>query len=222
MGVDGGSPAGADVPACLTSASSARSCGGRGSWTARADVGALGCPKALTAEDAEHAETVWWASMVGVRLGPRTWCDLCVLGALCGERLLDGESRRRTAGLSKSPYRRGRRARRDVWVGVKWWSPGWGHVTGLTSASSACSAVRGSWTARADVGPLGCPKALTAEDAEHAETCGWACQWWSPGWGPLTGLISASSARSAVRGSWTASRWESMFATALVRFVVRR
>ncbi len=35
---------------------------------------------------------------------------------------------------------------------------------------------------RPNVAPLGLSKALTAEDAEDAETCGWA-QWWSPGWG---------------------------------------
>ena len=114
VGVDGGSPAGAT------------------SWCDLGVLGALcgerlldgesrrrtaGLSKALTAEDAEHAETCGWASMVESGLGPRYRSDLGVLGVLCGERLLDGESRRRTAGLSK---------------------------------------------------------ALTAEDAEHAETCGWA------------------------------------------------
>ena len=89
MGVNGGVRAGGRRTG-LTSASSACSAV-RGSWTARADVGPLGCPEALTVKDAEHAETCGWASMVESGLGQRTPCDLGVLGVLCGGRSLDNK-----------------------------------------------------------------------------------------------------------------------------------
>ena len=59
---------------------------------------------------------MWVGANGGVRAGTPYWSDLCVLSALCGERLLDWNI---AALLSKSPGRRGRGGRRGAWLGCQ-------------------------------------------------------------------------------------------------------